>query len=30
MMGEAGLLKPPLPPAQRFIDLQFLHAAGIR
>lgn len=30
MMGEAGLLKPPLPPAQRFVDLQYLHEAGVQ
>lgn len=30
MMGEAGLLKPPLPPAQRFVDLQYLRAAGVQ
>ncbi len=29
-MAEAGALKPPLPPAERFIDLQYLHAAGIQ
>jgi ABC-type nitrate/sulfonate/bicarbonate transport system substrate-binding protein len=30
MMGEAGLLKPPLPPAERFVDLQYLTAAGVQ
>jgi NitT/TauT family transport system substrate-binding protein len=30
MMAEAGLLKPPLPPAERFIDLQYLRAAGVQ
>lgn len=30
MMGEARLLKPPLPPAQRFVDLQYLHEAGVQ
>jgi ABC-type nitrate/sulfonate/bicarbonate transport system substrate-binding protein len=30
MMGEAGLLKPSLPPAQRFVDLQYLQAAGVQ
>lgn len=30
MMGEAGLLKPPLPPAERFVDLQYLRAAGVQ
>lgn len=29
-MSEAGNLKPPLPPAERFVDLQYLHAAGIK
>jgi ABC-type nitrate/sulfonate/bicarbonate transport system substrate-binding protein len=29
-MGEAGLIKPPLPQADRFIDLQYLRAAGIQ
>jgi hypothetical protein len=27
--GEAGNLKPPLPAAERFVDLQYVHAAGI-
>lgn len=27
-MGEAGLIKKPLPQATRFADLQYLHAAG--
>jgi ABC-type nitrate/sulfonate/bicarbonate transport system substrate-binding protein len=30
VMGEAGELKPPLPPAERFIDLQYLKAAGLQ
>jgi hypothetical protein len=29
-MGEAGNLKPPLSPAERFVDLQYLHAAGVK
>lgn len=29
-MGEAGLLKAPLPEAQRFVDLRYLELAGIR
>jgi len=29
-MGEAGELQQPFPAAERFADLQFLHAAGIR
>ncbi len=30
VMAEAGELKPPLPPAERFIDLQYLKAAGLQ
>jgi ABC-type nitrate/sulfonate/bicarbonate transport system substrate-binding protein len=30
MMAEAGLLKPPLPQAERFVDLQYLKAAGVQ
>jgi ABC-type nitrate/sulfonate/bicarbonate transport system substrate-binding protein len=30
MMAQAGLLKPPLPRAQSFIDLQYLRAAGVQ
>jgi ABC-type nitrate/sulfonate/bicarbonate transport system substrate-binding protein len=30
MMGDAGLLKPPLPPAERFVDLQYLRDAGVQ
>jgi len=30
LMGEAGTLKPPLPPAERFVDLQYLRAAGVQ
>ena len=29
LMAEAGQLKAPLPPAERFVDLQYLRAAGI-
>ena len=29
-MGEAGLLKEPLPPAERFVDLRYLQMAGIK
>ena len=29
-MAEAGQLKTPLPPPERFVDLQYLQAAGIR
>jgi ABC-type nitrate/sulfonate/bicarbonate transport system substrate-binding protein len=30
LMGEAGLLVRPLPPAERFVDLSYLRAAGVR
>jgi ABC-type nitrate/sulfonate/bicarbonate transport system substrate-binding protein len=30
MMGESGLLTPPLPSAQRFLDLRYLAAAGVQ
>src|SRR5262245_29172372 len=30
LMGEGGVLKPPLPPPERFVDLQYLQAAGIQ
>ena len=30
VMGEVGELKPPLPQVERFIDLQYLKAAGIQ
>jgi ABC-type nitrate/sulfonate/bicarbonate transport system substrate-binding protein len=30
MLGEAGTLKPPLPPAQQFVELQYLRAAGVQ
>jgi ABC-type nitrate/sulfonate/bicarbonate transport system substrate-binding protein len=30
MMADADLLKPPLPQAERFVDLQYLHAAGVQ
>ena len=29
MMADAGTIKPPLPAAERFVDLQYLEAAGI-
>jgi hypothetical protein len=29
-MAETGDLKPPLPPAERFVDLQYLRAAGLQ
>ncbi len=28
LLGQTGDLKPPLPPAERFVDLQYLKAAG--
>ena len=28
LMSEAGTIKPPLPSADRFVDLQYLRAAG--
>jgi ABC-type nitrate/sulfonate/bicarbonate transport system substrate-binding protein len=30
LMGEAGNLKAPLPSAERFVDAQYLHAAGVQ
>lgn len=30
LMGEGGVLKKPLPRADRFVDLQYLRAAGIQ
>jgi ABC-type nitrate/sulfonate/bicarbonate transport system substrate-binding protein len=30
IMAQAGVLRPPLPAAERFVDLQYLEAAGIR
>jgi ABC-type nitrate/sulfonate/bicarbonate transport system substrate-binding protein len=30
MLGDAGLLKPPLPQAARFADLDYLRAAGLQ
>jgi ABC-type nitrate/sulfonate/bicarbonate transport system substrate-binding protein len=30
LLGESGVLKKPLPPASRFVDLQFLKAAGMQ
>jgi ABC-type nitrate/sulfonate/bicarbonate transport system substrate-binding protein len=29
MMGQAGTLKPPLPPPEQFVDLQYLRAGGV-
>ena len=28
-MGEGGMLQPPLPGPERFVDLQYLKAAGV-
>ena len=30
LMAEAGELKPPLPSPERFVDLQYLKAAGLQ
>jgi ABC-type nitrate/sulfonate/bicarbonate transport system substrate-binding protein len=30
LMGEGGILKGPLPRAERFVDLQYLQAAGVQ
>ncbi|HUK41235.1 MAG TPA: ABC transporter substrate-binding protein, partial [Candidatus Acidoferrales bacterium] len=30
LMGEGGMLKEPLPAADRFVDLQYLRAAGLQ
>jgi ABC-type nitrate/sulfonate/bicarbonate transport system substrate-binding protein len=30
LMGESGTIKAPLPAADRFVDLQYLHAAGVQ
>ena len=30
LMAEGGILKAPLPSAERFVDLQYLHAGGVR
>ena len=30
LMGEGGIIQAPLPPAERFVDLQYLHAAEVR
>ena len=29
-LGQSGVLKAPLPPAERFVDLQYLRAAGLQ
>jgi hypothetical protein len=30
LLGGTGALKPPLPAAERFVDLQYLKAAGLQ
>jgi len=30
LVGEAGTIKPPLPDAEQFVDLQYLRAAGVQ
>jgi ABC-type nitrate/sulfonate/bicarbonate transport system substrate-binding protein len=30
LLGQTGDLKPPLPPAEHFVDLQYLKAAGLQ
>jgi len=30
LMGESATIKAPLPAAERFVDLQYLHAAGVQ
>jgi hypothetical protein len=30
LLGDAGAIPRPLPPAERFVDLQFLRAAGLQ
>jgi len=30
LMGESGVIKAPLPAAERFVDLQYLRAAGVQ
>jgi hypothetical protein len=30
LMAEGETIKPPLPAAERFVDLQYLHAAGVQ
>jgi hypothetical protein len=29
-MGERSAIKPPLPQPERFVDLQYLRAAGVQ
>jgi hypothetical protein len=30
LLGTAGRLQPPLPAAERFVDLRYLRAAGLQ
>ena len=30
LLGRAGRIQPPLPPAERFVDLRYLHEAGLQ
>jgi hypothetical protein len=30
VLAEGGVLKPPLPAPERFVDLQYLRAAGLQ
>jgi hypothetical protein len=30
LLGTAGRIQPPLPPAERFVELRYLHAAGLQ
>jgi hypothetical protein len=30
LLGAAGRIAPPLPPAERFVDLRYLHAAALQ
>jgi ABC-type nitrate/sulfonate/bicarbonate transport system substrate-binding protein len=30
LLGSAGRIQPPLPPAERFVELRYLHAAGLQ
>ena len=30
MMAETGVLEPPLPVPEKFVDLQYLRAAGVK
>src|SRR5262249_6976556 len=30
MMGEGGTIRPPLPSPERFVDVQYLRAAGVK